>query len=121
MVRPERFELPTFWFVARRSIQLSYGRKFVGLLNSIELAGILQALRFRVSDAPLAWRVKRHIVTRARKCYPCRYPRRGQLLSRACGRVNSSCGGAYSNVACGAATLFDMLSEGVRGRTSLLA
>ncbi len=26
MVRPERVELPTFWFVARRSIQLSYGR-----------------------------------------------------------------------------------------------
>ena len=26
MVRPERFELPAFWFVARRSIQLSYGR-----------------------------------------------------------------------------------------------
>jgi hypothetical protein len=26
MVRPERFELPTFWFVARRSIQLSYER-----------------------------------------------------------------------------------------------
>ena len=24
MARPERFELPTFWFVARRSIQLSY-------------------------------------------------------------------------------------------------
>ena len=23
MVRPERFELPTFWFVARRSIQPS--------------------------------------------------------------------------------------------------
>jgi len=23
MVRPERFELPAFWFVARRSIQLS--------------------------------------------------------------------------------------------------
>jgi hypothetical protein len=28
MVRPERFELPAFWFVARRSIQLSYGRTF---------------------------------------------------------------------------------------------
>ena len=26
MARPERLELPTFWFVARRSIQLSYGR-----------------------------------------------------------------------------------------------
>ena len=28
MVRPERFELPTYWFVASRSIQLSYGRMF---------------------------------------------------------------------------------------------
>ena len=28
MVRPDRFELPTSWFVARRSIQLSYGRKW---------------------------------------------------------------------------------------------
>ena len=27
MARPERFELPTSWFVAMRSIQLSYGRK----------------------------------------------------------------------------------------------
>src|SRR5882762_10026170 len=27
MVRPERFELPASWFVARRSIQLSYGRR----------------------------------------------------------------------------------------------
>ena len=26
MARSERFELPTFWFVARRSIQLSYER-----------------------------------------------------------------------------------------------
>jgi hypothetical protein len=26
LARPERFELPAFWFVARRSIQLSYGR-----------------------------------------------------------------------------------------------
>jgi hypothetical protein len=25
-MRAERFELPTFWFVARRSIQLSYAR-----------------------------------------------------------------------------------------------
>ncbi len=26
VARPERFELPASWFVARRSIQLSYGR-----------------------------------------------------------------------------------------------
>jgi hypothetical protein len=26
VARPERFELPTSWFVAMRSIQLSYGR-----------------------------------------------------------------------------------------------
>jgi hypothetical protein len=29
LARPERFELPTFWFVARHSIQLSYGRVVV--------------------------------------------------------------------------------------------
>ena len=30
MVRPERFELPTLWFVAKYSIQLSYGRTQCG-------------------------------------------------------------------------------------------
>jgi hypothetical protein len=33
MARPERFELPTAWFVARYSIQLSYGRVFCGNLG----------------------------------------------------------------------------------------
>ena len=31
MVRPEGFEPPTLWFVAKCSIQLSYGRTLVGL------------------------------------------------------------------------------------------
>ena len=31
MVRPERFELPTTWFEARCSIQLSYGRRRASL------------------------------------------------------------------------------------------
>ena len=29
MARPGGLELPTFWFVARRSIQLSYGRTVI--------------------------------------------------------------------------------------------
>ena len=42
MARPERFELPTAWFVARYSIQLSYGRVGRRLYSSeekIELRG----------------------------------------------------------------------------------
>jgi hypothetical protein len=31
MVRPEGFEPPTLWFVAKCSIQLSYGRTLLGL------------------------------------------------------------------------------------------
>ncbi len=41
MVRPERFELPTYWFVASRSIQLSYGRTGVVSSETIDrLSGI---------------------------------------------------------------------------------
>ena len=33
LARPERFELPTPWFVARYSIQLSYGRVRARILS----------------------------------------------------------------------------------------
>ncbi|MDQ5884676.1 MAG: hypothetical protein QG556_1016 [Pseudomonadota bacterium] len=48
MVRPEGFEPPTLWFVAKYSIQLSYGRIFFGGERGIRtLDGIL-------SHTPLA-------------------------------------------------------------------
>jgi hypothetical protein len=34
VARPGGLELPTFWFVARRSIQLSYGRTKASLTQS---------------------------------------------------------------------------------------
>src|SRR6201994_3919824 len=46
VVRAERFELPTFWFVARRSIQLSYAR----MRNPLRLSnGVENAKCFRAS------------------------------------------------------------------------
>src|SRR3984957_6569180 len=47
VARPERVELPTFWFVARRSIQLSYGRTFI-LCNL--RAVVLLGARVRASE-----------------------------------------------------------------------
>src|SRR5215471_1545371 len=117
MVRPERFELPTFWFVARRSIQLSYGRKFVGLLP------IYRVGWYSASTAISRIRRPTCVAHKATYCHA-----RTQMLSvplslrratfvKGYGRQNSNCGGAYSNVACGATTLLNMLSERVRGRT----
>lgn len=38
MVRPERFELPTYCSGGNRSIQLSYGRTMAGIIISIAAA-----------------------------------------------------------------------------------
>ena len=38
MARPERFELPTNWFEASYSIQLSYGRVEAGFYRILPLA-----------------------------------------------------------------------------------
>ena len=46
MARPERFELPTSWFVARRSIQLSYGRN--GQTDGHAFADCIGAVRVRL-------------------------------------------------------------------------
>jgi hypothetical protein len=46
MVRPERFERPTYWFVASCSIQLSYGRTLQGCQP-------FKNIRIRRSEQPL--------------------------------------------------------------------
>ena len=55
MVRPERFELPTAWFVARYSIQLSYGRMF-------PWKGLFELVRPERFELPTAWFVARYSI-----------------------------------------------------------
>jgi hypothetical protein len=45
MVRPERFELPTLWFVAKYSIQLSYGRTLWFQIKTIDRLSGIQGAR----------------------------------------------------------------------------
>src|SRR5690349_11277830 len=49
MVRPGGLELPTFWFVARRSIQLSYGRAL--LVRETSLPQVIPSVQHRDSIA----------------------------------------------------------------------
>ena len=44
MVRPERIELPTSWFVAKHSIQLSYGRI---VRNSVATSNVEEVRLYR--------------------------------------------------------------------------
>ncbi len=52
MARPERFELPTAWFVARYSIQLSYGRYVFQQISGGE--GGIRTLEGLLTLTPLA-------------------------------------------------------------------
>jgi hypothetical protein len=49
-VRPEGLELSTFWFVARRSIQLSYGRTVI--LRLLQIVYSILARLFNFDFAP---------------------------------------------------------------------
>ncbi len=49
MVHPERFELPTAWFVAKYSIQLSYGCKTEMRILRISLPLVKQNLIFSLT------------------------------------------------------------------------
>ena len=65
MVRPERFELPTAWFVARYSIQLSYGRAVHNQIlkhfqrRMLKTCRVVRPERF---ELPTAWFVARYSI-----------------------------------------------------------
>ena len=46
LARPERFELPTLWFVARYSIQLSYGRLRPHILHVLSSLSRIKTIKF---------------------------------------------------------------------------
>ncbi len=51
MVRPERVELPTYWFVASRSIQLSYGRTPLVSSETIDrISGFFRLRNWQTSE-----------------------------------------------------------------------
>jgi hypothetical protein len=54
VARPERFELPTLWFEARCSIQLSYGRVPPSYQNSRAARGGVRGVRSTMCDVGLA-------------------------------------------------------------------
>jgi hypothetical protein len=57
MARPERFELPTSWFVAMRSIQLSYGRNVrVSRCTALQRR---TSIHFLLSTTSAKWRRER--------------------------------------------------------------
>jgi hypothetical protein len=56
MVRPARFERATAWFVARYSIQLSYGRLSNILLFEMIILGVVRPARFERATAWFAAR-----------------------------------------------------------------
>src|SRR5699024_2791006 len=76
MARPERFELPTAWFVARYSIQLSYGRVSTCFRAAPEAFPVRREL-FRVrcrSSTPDPLFFANQATAKALKPHPARVP-----------------------------------------------
>src|SRR3984885_11342175 len=92
MVRPEGFEPPTLWFVAKCSIQLSYGRTLRGMQpsNDIGVCALEQAARGlcvrggRGSGAPGEIRTPDPLV-RSQMLYPAELRARSAILSKFAG------------------------------------
>ena len=84
MARPEGFEPPTFWFVARHSIQLSYGRFRLIVTRSEKIACpvvsgeriIIRACRIvnRTAEAPAGLSGKAPAARKTRKIPGCGRP-----------------------------------------------
>ena len=68
LARPERFELPTLWFEARCSIQLSYGRVRPSYQNLRVARGEVRRVEFRNRElAHAPERIARNAAARSTK------------------------------------------------------
>lgn len=79
MARPEGFEPPTTWFVARYSIQLSYGRAERGIIVG-SAQTVKKENRAQVGCSPQLGRL--NICEAARFCASCKAPTVGRARSR---------------------------------------
>ncbi len=112
MARPEGFEPPTTWFVARYSIQLSYGRLFVrrGLWCLLAVLSI-----WPTTTAPVVWRRERD--SNPRWSYKPHTPLAGERL-QPLGHLSKTFRGApmVLRTMSGSAIIRDLRPSPLRGR-----